>query len=73
MAQRVPWLVRVCMLERTITAIHVKEGGGRQLGLFTELPADTSVEVCDTGFSDATVKVRLHDQLYFVFRQDIGL
>lgn len=64
--------VRVCMLARKIAAIQVGESGS-QLGLFTELPEGARIEVCDVGFSDATVKVRLHDALYIVFRQDIGL
>jgi hypothetical protein len=61
------------MLRRKIAAIQVAGNRGSRLGLFTELPEGTRVEICEVGFSDATVTVRAHDQVYFVFRQDIGL
>ena len=43
------------------------------LETFTELPAGAEIEIYDAGFNDATVKVRCRNELYFVFRQDIGL
>jgi hypothetical protein len=73
MAQPMLRAVQVCTLERTIAAIRVRADSGPRVGLFTELPAGAVVEVYDAGFNDATVKVRLHDEFYFVFRQDIGL
>jgi hypothetical protein len=45
----------------------------RNWGSLPSFPRATVVEVYDAGFNDATVKVRFHDELYFVFRQDIGL
>lgn len=63
--------VCVYTLTRKIAAIQVA-GSRSGLGLFTELPKGAQIEILGCGFSDVTVKVRYHEQLYFVFRQDIG-
>lgn len=56
---------------KNVAAVQCAEDGG--LGLFTELPMGTEVEIVGPGFSVATLKVRCYEQVYFIFRQDIGL
>jgi hypothetical protein len=64
---------RAWTLKKKIAAIHLAEDTGPRLGLFTELPGGAQIEVCGCGFSETTIKVRCHGQLYFVFRQDLDL
>lgn len=61
---------KTCTLKK-IAAVQSAADGG--LGLFTELPIGVEIETVGHGFSEATIKVRCYEQVYFVFRQDIGL
>jgi hypothetical protein len=62
----------VC-LSRKISAVKLvpDERGVAKLGLFSQLPAGTTIEICGDGFSEQTVKVRCNGQYYFAFRQDV--
>jgi|1186.fasta_scaffold125128_3 hypothetical protein len=60
-------------LKKKIAAIYLAGDTGSRLGLFTELPEGAQIDVCGCGFSETTIKVRCHGQLYFVFRQDLDL
>ena len=63
----------MCTLKRKVAAIRIARDTEPRLGLFTELLEGAQIEIYDDGFSESTVKVRAHDQFYFVFRQDLGL
>lgn len=43
-----------------------------RLGMVTQLPSGTRVEVCGSGFNERTVKVRSNERYYFVFWQDLA-
>lgn len=62
----------VC-LSRKISAVKLirDERGVAKLGLFSQLPEGTRIEICGAGFSEQTVKVRCNGQYYFAFRQDV--
>ena len=51
--------------------ILIGEDGRTMTGALTEIKRPTSSEICGQGFNDKTVKVRLGDDFYFVFRDDI--
>jgi hypothetical protein len=58
---------------RTIAAIQLAptESGERTLGVFTQLPSDAVLTVCDDRCSEKTVKVSYNGIFYLVFREDL--
>ncbi len=58
---------------RTCCAMQIVEGenGESRMGLLTQISPATPLEVCGPGFNEKTVKVRLGDKYYYVFREDI--
>ena len=61
-------------LSKSISAIQLhsnRMGSEAKLGPVLQLPAGTRLFLCGTGFNERTVKVRLHDQFYFVFAEDV--
>ena len=60
-------------LSRRVAAIRLVEtqNGCGKLGPIQELPPGF-VELCGPGYNERTVKVRLKDDCYFVFRDDLN-
>lgn len=60
-------------LVKPISAIQLAldEHGHGKLGLLSQLGPGTTVECCGEGYNDRMVKVRVKDQYYFVFSQDL--
>jgi hypothetical protein len=58
---------------KTICAMQIREreDGSARMGLLAEIPAEPTPEVCGEGFNDRTVKVRIGERTYFVYRQDL--
>lgn len=58
---------------RKVSAIQIVQeaDGSSDLGLLTQLDAQSPLEVCGPGFDDRTVKVRSGDSFYYVFREDV--
>ncbi|MBV9267210.1 MAG: hypothetical protein JO061_13655 [Acidobacteriaceae bacterium] len=58
---------------RRCCAMHLvmEKDGTSHMGLLTQITPDASLEICGDGFNDKTVKVRLGDQFYIVFREDL--
>ncbi|MBV8071568.1 MAG: hypothetical protein JO270_16785 [Acidobacteriaceae bacterium] len=56
-----------------LCAMQVKRDmdGNWKMGLLTQLTAASPIEVCGEGFNEKTVKVRVKDSYYFVFRADL--
>ena len=55
-----------------ISAIEfLTKGGTSSLGMISELPARTTLELCGDGFNDRTVKVRVSGWFFYVFWEDI--
>jgi hypothetical protein len=61
--------------QRTIGAIQLvpSELGERTMGVFTQLPADAELIICDDRTSDKTVKVSCNGLFYLVFKEDLHL
>jgi hypothetical protein len=60
--------------DTNISAIHLEPTiNGAKLGIITQIPAGTNLDLCGDGYNDRTVKVRWRDQFYFVFLSDISL
>jgi hypothetical protein len=61
--------------QRTIAAIQLvpSESGERTMGVFTQLPSDAELIVCDDRPSEKTVKVSCNGIFYLVFREDLHL
>lgn len=53
--------------------IRIGDDGKTLTGLVTEIARPSSPQVCGAGFNEKTVKVRLGDDFYFVFREDLQL
>jgi hypothetical protein len=61
------------VLLKDIAAIQaISNGRGRPgLGVVLRLPRGLQVEVCGSGFSDQTVKVRTNKDSFFVLRRNV--
>lgn len=60
-------------LVKSIYAVRVagEESASGKLGLLAQLGAGTTLEPCGEGFNERTVTVRVDNQRYFVFLQDL--
>lgn len=60
-------------LSKRVAAIRLLQQatGNGKLGPITQLDP-CLVDLCGPGYNDRTVKVRLNDQCYFVFRDDLN-
>jgi hypothetical protein len=47
--------------------------GTQPIGVLRQIFPTPDLQVCGEGFNDRTVKVRMGNSLYFVFRQDLGM
>lgn len=65
-----PRLSKSCRLQRNVAALRVSTDP-KSFGFLVELPVGVHVEVCGVGYNDRTVEVRLDDESYIVFAQDI--
>ena len=61
------------VLRKDIAAIQaVGNGCGRPgMGVMLQLPRGLPVEVCGSGFSDQTVRVRTNGDSFFVLRRNV--
>jgi len=61
------------VLRKDIAAIQaIGNGCGRPgMGVMLRLPSGLQVEVCGSGFSDQTVKVRTNGDSFFVLRRNV--
>lgn len=64
----------VAKLTKRIAALPllVNEDGCTKLGPISQLGPDALVEVCGEGYNEQTVKVRLHQSYFFIFREDLN-
>ena len=65
---------RAYTLSKSVSAIQIlpsAEGEPTRLGLITQLPEGSEIEIGGPGFSDLTVAVRCWGASYFVFRDDL--
>lgn len=62
------------MPTRSISALRINHSpeGIEELGLFTQLPREPSLNVCGEGFNERTVRVTFKGLQYFVFREDLS-
>lgn len=58
-----------------ISAVRIAENarGGKKAGGLSQLEPGTLLELCGDGYNDRTVKVRVCEELFYVFRQDLQL
>jgi len=61
-------------LARRVNAVHLEEksDGNLKMGLLTQLAPGTDLETCGEGCNHRTVRVRVGQESYFVFRQDLA-
>jgi hypothetical protein len=66
-------VVNTCVLHHIISVVRIvtDPDGTTRVGVLTQLPRDTTVEICGSGFDDRTVKVRTGDSLFYAFRADL--
>src|SRR5947209_6362744 len=59
---------------RTMAAIQLvpTESGERSMGVFTQLPADAELTVCEDRSGEKTVKVNFNGTFYLIFREDLN-
>jgi hypothetical protein len=62
-------------LANAISAIQLVrlDDGGTKLGLLAQIAAGAVIEVCGHGFNERTTKVRMQDQYFFVYLQDLEI
>ncbi|HEX7363447.1 MAG TPA: hypothetical protein VF283_23395 [Bryobacteraceae bacterium] len=68
-----PRAMKSCTLSRYAPIIEIlfETNGTAHLGLISEFPRETCVEICGNGFDDRTVKVRIGDTFFFAFLEDL--
>jgi len=62
-------------LKKDVSALEIlrRENVTGHFGVLAQITKGSRLEICGTGFNDRTYRVRFHDRLFFVFRQDLGL
>jgi hypothetical protein len=63
---------RVLTTNRKICAIHLDAERNR-LGTISHIPSGSKISILGDGYNERTLKVSWQDELYFVFREDIGI
>jgi hypothetical protein len=62
---------RILTTYRKICAIHLD--ARRNTGTISHIPPGSHVLVAGDGFNEQTVRISWQDELYFVFREDVGI
>jgi hypothetical protein len=63
---------RVLTTNRKICALHLDaERDG--LGTISHIPSGSKISILGHGFNERTLKISWQDELYFVFREDVGI
>jgi len=59
-------------LPRSVCAVQIViRENGTKLGPLTHLKAGTTIELCGEGYNERTAKVRVKEEYFFVFLQDL--
>jgi hypothetical protein len=58
---------------RRVPAVRIvaTADGASELGGFAHIEADSLLSLCGEGYNDQTVKVRLENEYFYVFRADL--
>jgi hypothetical protein len=72
--RNLPFLQQSYVLSRNVAAIEILSSDSEplsRLGLMTQLPEGSRIEVGGPGFNDSTIKVRCAGATYYVFLEDL--
>jgi hypothetical protein len=62
----------VLTTNRKICAIHL-DAERNGVGTISHIPSGSKLSILGDGFNERTLKISWQDELYFVFREDVGI